>query len=269
MTPVGTTNFLLSAIGRTPWPGCHVTCAQLPHLFSSLASPASFFISHRKKSYLFFEISYALSKTHLAPFFAVHSFGMYYHDVAVIGDSFINRLLNDRDTDRNLDLPHQINVRWYTSGGLTISRMDPILDLIARDFQQVAVLQIGSNDLCQQSSTMFINNLCTRIIPKLQGMGCKVIVLCQLFHRHPGKYTKGVNLLSYNLRIDEANAAMAALNWRNIVFWKHTSVLRSGSYQKMWNTDGVHLSCEGLPHFRRSIRGAIMTTTDAMDRYDL
>ena len=49
VTPVGTTNFLLSAIGRTPWPGCHVTCAQLPHLFSSLASPASFLISHRKK----------------------------------------------------------------------------------------------------------------------------------------------------------------------------------------------------------------------------
>ena len=144
---------------------------------------------------------------------------MYYHDVAVIGDSFVNRLKNDRSTDRKLDLSYEINVRWYTLGGLTISRMDPTLDSMARDFQQVAILQIGSNDLCQQASTAFLNNLCAWIIPKLQDIGCKVIVLCQLFHRQPGKYTTGIDLLTYNLRIDEVNAATASLKWHNIVFW--------------------------------------------------
>ena len=186
----------------------------------------------------------------------------------MIGDSFVNRLKNDRSTDRNLDLPYQINIRWYTSGGLTISRMDAILDSTARDFQQVSILQIGSNDLCQQSSTAFLNNLCARIIPKLQDLGCKVIVLCQLFHRRSGKYTTGIDLPTYNLRIDEVNAAMAPLNWHDIIFWEHISVLRSGSYHKIWSTDGVHVSSEGLPHFSRSIRGAILTTTNSMDRYD-
>ena len=191
---------------------------------------------------------------------------MYYHDVTVIGDSFVNRLKNYRSTDRNLDLPYQINVHWYTNGGLTISRMDPILDSMACDFQQVAILQIGSNDLCQQSSTAFLNNLCTWIIPKLQDLGCEVTVLCQLFHRRSGKYTTGIDLPIYNLRIDEVNAAMASLNWRNIIFLEHISVLRSGSYHKIWSTDGVHLSSEGLSHFSRSIRGAILTTTNPMDR---
>ena len=191
---------------------------------------------------------------------------MYYHDVTVIGNSFVNRLKNYRSTDRNLDLPYQINVHWYTSGGLTISKMDPILDSMACDFQQVAILQIDSNDLCQQSSTAFLNSLCAWIIPKLQDLGCKVTVLCQLFHRRSGKYTTGIDLPTYNLRIDEVNAAMASLNWRNIIFWEHISVLRSGSYHKIWSTDGVHLSSEGLSHFSRSIRGAILTTKNPMDR---
>ena len=238
-----------------------------PHSFSRSHRQEAFYSSPTKKVF-YLSTSPPCSSNSVWYYTPQHTASVwYYHDVAVIGDSFVNRLRNDRATDRNLDLPHQINVRWYTQGGLTIARMDSTFDCIARDFQQIAILQIGSNDLCQQSSKVFIDNLCTRIIPRLKDLGCKVIVLCQLFHRRPGKYTIGVDLQSYNRRIEEANAAMASLNLHNIIFWEHTSVLRSGSSHKMWNTDGVHLSNEGLPFFRRSIRGAILTTTDSMDRY--
>ena len=181
------TKIRLTAIGGTPEAGRSRDPHQASSLVFTLASSRSFLLISYEKSFLFINIASVLIKFSLILFTTAYSIGMYYHDVAVIGDSFVNRLRNDRAIDRNLDLPHQIKVRWYTQGGLTIARMDSTFDCIARDFQQIAILQIGSNDLCQQSSKVFIDNLCTRIIPRLKDLGCKVIVLCQLFHRRPGK----------------------------------------------------------------------------------
>ena len=100
---------------------------------------------------------------------------MYVRDVAIIGDSFPNRLLRDLEKqikDRNLDLhPYeQANVRWYTRGGLTLSKLRSMRDWTMRDMQEIAILHIGSNDLCTMPVGVVVRQMSKETIPILREL---------------------------------------------------------------------------------------------------
>ena len=191
-------------------------------------------------------------------------------DVAIIGDSFPSRLeahLYAEQRDRHLDLDRdQANVRWYGQGGLSLDKLHRIEFRLLRDFQNVAILHIGSNDLCSVSPMAFMAKLRNETIPWLRSLGCRVVVLSQIFHRQPGHYTKNLNLEAYNRRVDDTNAAMAELKMDNVIYWSHESVLHRGSVTAIWHKDGVHLNSKGQDLFARSLRGALITTLRAIDR---
>ena len=191
-------------------------------------------------------------------------------DVAIVGDSFPSRLeahLYTEQRDRHLDLDRdQANVRWYGQSGLSLDKLHRIEYRLLRDFQNVAILHIGSNDLCSVSPMAFMAKLKNETIPWLRSLGCRVVVLSQIFHRQPGLYTKNLNLEAYNRRVDDTNAAMAELKMDNVVYWSHESVLHRGSVTAIWHQDGIHLNSKGQDLFARSLRGALITTLRAIDR---
>ena len=81
----------------------------------------------------------------------------------------------------------------------------------------------------------FMAKLTNETIPWLWSLGCRVVVLSQVFHLQPGHYTKNLNLEAYNRRVDDANAAMVELKMDNIIYWSHESVLRRGSVTSIWH----------------------------------
>lgn len=198
---------------------------------------------------------------------------MYPKDVAVIGDSFPNRLHNhlkneNKDCNLELDANTQAIVRWCAKGGLTLTKLmrPPMCFTVPHSYNQIAILHIGSNDLCSMSVETFINQLRTQTIPFLRDLNCTTIVLTQIFHRRPGKYTEYTDLNLYNAKVDKANQAMATLNENHVIYWEHLHVLRSGSINTIWHSDGVHLASEGMNVYWRSIRGAIITTIKSLNR---
>ena len=191
-------------------------------------------------------------------------------DVAIVGDSFPSRLeahLYSEQRDHHLDLDRdQTNMRWYGQGGLSLDKLHRIEYRLLRDFQNVAILHICSNDLCSVSPMTFMAKLRNETIPWLRSLGCRVIVLSQIFHRQPGHYTKNLNLEAYNRRVDDTNAAMAELKMDNVIYRSHESVLHRGSVTAIWHQDGVHLNSKGQDLFARSLHGALITTLRAIDR---
>ena len=196
---------------------------------------------------------------------------MYVRDVAIVGDSFPNRLLRDlekQNKDRNLDLhPYeQANVRWYTKGGLTLSKLRSMRSWVMRDMQEIAILHIGSNDLCTMPVDAFLRQLSKETIPMLRELDFRVILVTQIFRRRAGHFTRDLDIIQYNLKVDAANRALSSLGIHNVIFWDHIQVLRSGSVNKIWHPDGVHLDSSGMHVYWRSIRGAIITTLKSLDR---
>ena len=196
-------------------------------------------------------------------------------EVAIIGDSFpdrVRRAINSpghekhhktmADKGLNLGLDSStVKVRWITKGGLTIPKLVCKLEAELPYLPQCKayIVQIGSNDLCTTSETLFIQNLKSKLLPLLCNHGCTYIVLCQICHRKRGKYTAHLDLVDYNSKVDKIKHSMAILadSHPSLAFWQYKPLLRCGSLNAVWDPDGVHLLPMGLINYWRSLRGAV------------
>ena len=197
-------------------------------------------------------------------------------NLAIIGASFIKRLERHAVAERistTLDL-ESAHVYWCAQGGLTIRTLlrNYIHRLNQRSKIDIAIVHIGSNDLCKMSVSEFMSDMRELSIPYLlRVLGCKHVVICQIFHRRTGKYTKNLDLVNYNQRVDSTNEKLKNMTSfeQSCSFWSHQSILKKcGCLSSIWDPDGVHLLPAGLPHFLRSIRGAILSTIKSIRKWN-
>ena len=185
----------------------------------------------------------------------------------IIGDSFPARLRADLvDTEQCLNFklsPELVSVAWACRGGLTIERLvyNYSRGIMSIPKADAYVVHIGSNDLVEMSAAEFCRKTVVKLVPLLLSCGGSHVVFGQILYRRPGHYTKSLDIVSYNAKVDRANAILEAEAGANdqFSFWKHKNITQSGHFNKMWSQDGVHLRIqEGHPHFIRSLRGATL-----------
>ena len=177
--------------------------------------------------------------------------------LATRSQAVLNLHAEHRDCHLDLDC-EQANVRWYSQGSLSLDKVHRIEYQLLWDLQNVAILHIDSN-LCSVSSMAFMSKLTNETIPWVWSLGCRVVILSQIFHRQPGHYTKNLNLEANNRHVDDTNTAMVKLKMENDIYWSHESVLCRGSVTSFWHLDGIHLNSKGQDLFARSLHGALIT----------
>ena len=142
--------------------------------------------------------------------------------IEVIGSTFPNRLLSyfeSLDTAKypsvwNLFIdPETVELIWCAHGGLTLERLhwDLWLSVEARGCIDAAVLQIGSNDMCDIEVQDFVSCLMGESIPALMNQGCGHVTLTKAFYCHPGYYATGHNLELYSNKIHLLNESLKKL----------------------------------------------------------
>ena len=142
--------------------------------------------------------------------------------VIIIGDSFPNRLkhyLSKQYVDVSAMnwFSFGAAVCWQTKGGLTLQKLHRYHGCAMSEMApfDAAVLQIGSNDLCTLNPDQFLEHLCEQTLPMLKGIGCKQVMVTQIFHRHVWSYTHNHNLDLYNALVDYVNSD----NDNGMVYW--------------------------------------------------
>ena len=138
--------------------------------------------------------------------------------IAVIGSTFPNRLsyFESLDTAKypsvwNLFIdPETVELIWCAHGGLTLERLhrDLWLSVEGRGCIDAAVLQIGSNDMCDIEVQDFVSCVMGESIPALMYQGCAHVTLTKAFYCHPGYYATGLNLELYSNKIHLLNESL-------------------------------------------------------------
>ena len=190
---------------------------------------------------------------------------MVHEHVIIIGDSFPNRLkhyLSEQYVDvsaMNL-FSFGAAVCWQTKGGLALQKLYRYHGRALSEMApfDAAVLQIGSNDLCTLTPDQFLEHLCEQTLPMLRGLGCKQVMVTQIFHRHVGSYTHDHDLNLYNARVDYVNSELLRIwecdNDNGMVYWAHIDIIRYGGVTRpIWNQDGVHLDRVVMNNYYRSM----------------
>ena len=197
-------------------------------------------------------------------------------NVAIIGDSFPNRLLIDirrgameEKYTENLNIDSFVGrVQWLTRGGLTLPKLLSDTQLLhpPTPFTH-AILHLGSNDLTHVGPRQFVHNITHSLWPRLQSLGCRHLLICQALYRRLGKYTTTLNIPEYNSKVDMLNLLLKNMDVPGISYWEHRDIIECGSLKKVWNNDGVHLAPNGHPFFWRSLRGAVLRCLTIHERY--
>lgn len=180
--------------------------------------------------------------------------------VVVFGHSFVHRLESYILADpavSNLGLSGELyNVQLFGIGGLKLaqSRRLHCKDSELRN-RDVAFLEIGSNDLCDQryQPDVFARDLVAFAEYLKLGLGVGKVIISQILPRRRLPYT------SYNDNVIKANVAVEEMvcHREGIFFWKHRGMWHCA--ENIYCRDGIHLSdSTGNRKYLRSVRDSII-----------
>lgn len=189
----------------------------------------------------------------------------------VLGDSFVRRLGKFIDNGqpnglyrRDLQLVYTSEVDIFGTGGRTVDktvRFD--LDAIRSSAPDVVVLEMGSNDACEQDDDAETIASSVVALTELLISECKLpfIVVCQFLpRRHPP-------FEEYNDRVRQINALVskALLHLKQVKSWRHRGLIYPSA--EIYLAAGIHLN-EGVSRaVYRSYRGAILFALSQSTKY--
>ena len=186
--------------------------------------------------------------------------------VLIIGDSFIRRLESWEHTSyghyHNLGLMFEVaHIHWFGLGGLTARRLRrDFMSAITEIRPDVVVLQLGSNDLCEQiSSADWAAADLQFLVQNIHASGAMQVILCQTLNRNRA------GMPDHIADPDDYNRMVASMNANNRNALANTSYARFWHHRGLWNNarmvisrDGVHLNRYGNCLYFRNIRGAVL-----------
>ena len=182
--------------------------------------------------------------------------------VLILGHSFVRRL---REFVRcrahghtfyvDFNLTQQCDVSILGIGGRTVDKiMRHDLHQIRRMAPEIVILELGSNDLCDESCDAESVSLAIEALVELlhKDMNVRFTMVCEVIPREKPPYT------SYNEKVYQLNSYLhKALN--NASFaktWRHRGL--SNPAVNIYMPDGIHLNEAGNKALYRSYRGAIL-----------
>jgi len=168
---------------------------------------------------------------------------------------FIDRNQEDGTYTRTFNLGSTCTVKTIGIGGRTVDK------LIKNDLQDirdtapnVVIMDIGSNDLCDEQSDPDTVALAIIALVELliKDLKLRCLVLCQVLPR------KKQPFMEYNERVWKLNGLLkeAVKGIHGAKFWIHRGLCKPS--QNIFTRDGVHLNDEGHQALYRSYRGAIL-----------
>lgn len=196
--------------------------------------------------------------------------------VWVAGSSHIKRLHRFSFTSPRWNVDPELHlegnafqISWQGKSGATFDSFvnnDGVLMSFLQTAPHIVILQLGSNDLCNQSVDPVIlvsdliefgKHLCSRY-------QVSRVYLCQLFRRKEGHCTDRFvsDLEWYNHRLSVFNETLRTelLDNPKVKYWKHIGLIND--VESYLSVDGCHLSDSGLYKHFRSIRGAVIDAAD-------
>ena len=183
-----------------------------------------------------------------------------------MGDSFVEHFknflkdnLDEYSFSLNLSL-RDVMIQYSAKRGSTVDKLQrfQLQDVI--DFEpEMVFLQIGSNDLrdpkeSPESVAKSIIDLAHRLI---LNYNVKFVALMQIFHRlHPSRPVRyRVDPSWYNPRVDSTNLNLSAqANPDHSCLWRHKGFWEQSAQEKVFDSDGTHLTFLGNKRFFQSLR---------------
>ena len=188
--------------------------------------------------------------------------------VAIVGHSHIRRLEEYLDGN-NLRLPRaNIDIRFFSRGGLTVPGLfDPAILTPLLMFQpQALVLSIGDNDINPFSSPHQIcHDIFTAINSLMQACpSIRFVSISQILPRHLGTsrfYFEGYNNLARTLNTLLLQECINAGQPTTLRFCRYNEFefnpVRLGINQSLYLPDGVHLNSDGYKILADRFRGVV------------
>ena len=211
------------------------------------------------------------------------------YNIELVGHSFLVRLekFMQKGKWNNLNLDNEKFVLHFSAkGGMKLQELLKICNWHADPealrtnpgqlelpVPHVAYLEIGTNDLCQQSQSAetFARQIVSFASYLRKGFGVDCVIISQILHRHPrtsGKNNNSTCHLNRDFDITEFNNKVNITNCiiqnkikekqdSGIIFWRHRGFWHEA--RGKFHSDGVHLNPHnGLHIYARSVRGAIL-----------
>ena len=165
---------------------------------------------------------------------------------------------------RELQLVHTCEVEIFGTGGRTIDktiRFD--LDAVRSSAPDVVVLEMGSNDACEQDSGAETIASSLVALTELLISECKLqlIVVCHILPRKHPPFEE------YNDRVRQINALVgeALLDVKRAKSWRHRGLIYPSA--EIYLADGIHLNEGGNRALYKSYRGAILFALSQSRKY--
>lgn len=183
--------------------------------------------------------------------------------VLILGHSFVRRMeefirktAGEGNFALNFELAQQCNVSMLGIGGRTVDKMVRCdLHKIRNFAPDIVVLELGSNDLCDETTNeetvalsieAFVDMLHTEV-------NVKFIMMCHIITPANPPFEE------YNDRVGNLNNELAKKALANTPFarmWRHRGL--SNPSINIYLPDGIHLNDDGNKALYRSYRGAIL-----------
>lgn len=126
---------------------------------------------------------------------------------------------------------------WCAHVGLTLAKLHAAHELEIRELAPInaAILHIGAMIYATLPQRNFSHVLISRTLPLLQDIGCTHVIVCQVFHRRYGTYTKHMDLDTYNAKVDALNELL-----KSPPAQEHLSALSHIEVNLKFDTTGIN-----------------------------
>ena len=189
----------------------------------------------------------------------------------LFGHSFVRRFGEFIDNGqpnglyrRDLQLVHTCQVEIFGTGGRTVGktiRFD--LDVIRSSAVDFVVLEMGSNDACEQDSDAETIASSLVALTELLISECKLqfIVVCQILPRKHPPFEE------YNACARRINALVseALLHIKQAKSWRHRGLIYPST--EIYLANGIHLKEGGNGALYKSYRGTILFALSQLRKY--
>lgn len=180
----------------------------------------------------------------------------------LVGHSFVRRMTEfiernqeDGSYTHTFDLESTCTVKTIGTGGRTVDKLIKYdLQDIRDTVSNVVILDIGSNDLCDEQSdpdTVALSIIALVEI-LIKDLKLRCLVLCQVLPRKKQPFTE------YNERVWQLNGLLkeAVKGIQGAKFWIRRGLCNPS--QNIFTRDGIHLNTAGHQALYRSYRGSIL-----------
>ena len=188
--------------------------------------------------------------------------------VLILGHSFVRRLqkyLVETEGDNSLQLCQFNSIRFCGLSGAVVSDLWSKLALVREVTPDIVLLEIGSNDLCDQnvSPRKFVTELQEFVQTLVTSCCVKRVIISQIFYRGPGYHPRRNqrNLKAYNLTVFNTNQKLQQTFYqsrrhRSVIYYRHRGIWKD--FHQYLLADGVHLNPVGNKKLKTSYRKALI-----------